>query len=229
MRKSFAMDIRKALQQAPKDRWKAEMAAPMPEWVNSFKPCSVTPTAVGACLSFVCRCTVTADKPRGKTVQVHARWRKGDKPPRSTQADLLRISLESKHGKGTCYDLPTALDPALQQQIIAKATAVAKRKQAEVGGLQLQLNEKKAVAVAELQPQLDELKHRRQAATKAANKHAVPIDSNNQTDFADPRNKKGALDHPTHSVEAALRYQCAGSSKKALILLVETIKRLELK
>jgi len=64
-------DIRNLL--SVKERWNRDMRAAMPQWVNDIKPCRVAKTGVGAQLSFVCRCTVTPDKPHGKTVQVPVR------------------------------------------------------------------------------------------------------------------------------------------------------------
>ena len=49
---------------------------------------------------------------------------------------MLTAALEDKHGKGGCFDVSVPLDPAVQQQVINKATAAVKRKQAEVAGLQ---------------------------------------------------------------------------------------------
>ena len=142
---------------------------------------------------------------------------------------MLRTTLESKHDKGVCYDILPPLPPEQQQQVIYKATAAVKRKQAEVAGLQEQLAEKKTTVAADLQAELKDLKRLRQAGTKAKNRRAVPIVSANQFDFDYPSCKKHALEHPTYGVEAAFRDNCAGSEKKALVLILELIDRLELR
>ena len=134
-----------------------------------------------------------------------------------------------KHGKGVCFDVSVPLDPTVQQQVINKATAAVKRKQAEVAGLQEQLAEKKTTVAADLQAELKDLKRLRQAGTKAKNRRAVPIVSANQVDFDYGSCKKHALEHPTYGVEAAFRDNCAGSEKKALVLILELIDRLELR
>ena len=223
-------DIRKALTEQPAERWKKDMAAAMPQWVNDYRQCSAAiKKGVGGQLSFVCRCSVTAERPQGKAVQVPVRWSQETPPVFASQARMLTAALEAKHGKGVCFDVLTAPDPAVQQQVIHKATAAVKRKQALVEELQEQLDEKKSAAVADVQDEIDELKHRRQAGTKARNKRAVPIVSCNQFDFDHPQRKKDALEHAEYGVEAAFRYNCAGSSKKALLLIVQLITRFELR
>jgi hypothetical protein len=142
---------------------------------------------------------------------------------------MLTAALEAKHGKGVCFDVLTAPDPAVQQQVINKATASVKRKQAQVEGLQEQLIEKKSAVTADLESELKDLQRLRTAETKARKKRAVPIVNCNQFDFEYPSSKKHALEHHANGVEAAFRYNCSGSSKKALVLILELIERLELR
>ena len=222
-------DIRRALSESAHDRWVKGMKSALPVWVNDIRPCSVNATAVGAQLSFVCHCSVTKERPKGKAVQVPVRWAGGAVPPVAAQASILVQTLQSKHGKGICYDKPAPLQPEQQQQILARAAASAKRKQAEVEGLRDQLAEKKATVSASMESELDDLKRYRQNETKANNKRAVPIASCNQIDFDYPKAKKDALEHPEYGVEAAFRYNCKGSSKKAVLLILELIERLNLR
>ena len=100
-----------------------------------------------------------------------------------------------------------------------------KRKSEDLEELERQLCSRQTTERARLQPEMTELKNFRQAATKAANKRAVQIDRTNREDFEHPQNKKDALDPALYGMEAALRYNSAGSSRKALVLLTALIQR----
>ena len=214
------MDIRQLL--STEERWKRDMKSAMPQWVNDIAPCRVAKTKVGAQLTFVCRCSVTPDTPQGKAAQVPVRLPKNTIMPQ--QAQLLKHTLVSKHGQGTCYEIPAAIAPELMQQTVNKAVAAVKRKQEVVVDLEQQLAAHKALGL----PEQDELKRRRQNHTKSTKKRAVEINDDNQTPFRHPQNKKNAIDHPEHSVLAALRHQSGGSQEKAKVQLLHAIKELNL-
>ena len=78
--------------------------------------------------AIVIRLPVTAERPQGKAVQVPVRWSQETPPLFASQARMLTAALEAKHGQGVCFDVLTVPDPAVQQQVIHKATAAVKRK-----------------------------------------------------------------------------------------------------
>ena len=194
----------------------------MPQWVDDIAQCKVSRTKIGAQLSFVCRCSFTPGTPQGKSVQVPARFPTTTMMPQ--QAQLLKHTLESKHGNGICYEIPAANSQELMQQTVNKAVAAVKRKQEVAVGLEQQLAAHKTLGLSEQ----DELKRRRQNDTKATNKRAVEIKVANQAPFRHAQNKKNAIDHPEHSLLVALRHQSGGSQEKAKVQLLHAIKELNL-